>query len=159
MGKLGDSKPLSNIDKSLNDESPKVENVESSVQITSSKAKNRKKNVQTTGQLLKDLDLSGRGVTNQKLKDFVAQKNPKTNIQKTAVFLYYLQHIMSIEEITIDHIFTCYKNMGYRMPDNLHQNLSDICSSRYGYANRTDGKFSMTVRGDNYIEHDINNGE
>lgn len=159
MGKLEESKSMSKICNALNGESPKEENVEPSTQITSSKTKNRKKTVQITGQLLKDLDLSGKGTIDQSLKNFVAKKNPKTNIQKTTVFLYYLQHILNIEEITIDHIFTCYKNMGYRMPNNLPQNLNDVCGSRYGYANRTDGKLSMTVIGDNYIEHDINNEE
>lgn len=118
-------------------------------------SKTRKKSNQSTGQLLKDLDLSGRNGADCSLKDFIAEKNPTSNVQKTAAFVYYLENILKLDEITIDHVFTCYKTMGYRMPNNLQQNLTDTCSSRYGYISRKDGKFSMTVVGSNYIEFDI----
>lgn len=135
------------------------ENVDDVGQTSQVSAKTRKKTQQNTAQLLKDLDLSERNGAEKSLKDFVGEKNPSSNVQKTAVFVYYLEKIMNIEEITIDHIFTCYKTMGYRVPNNLPQNLTDTCSSRYGYISRKDGKYSMTVLGDNYIEFDINEGE
>ena len=133
-----------------------VEDVGQASQVAT---KARKKTQQNTAQLLKDLDLSERNGAEKSLKDFVGEKNPSSNVQKTAVFVYYLEKFMNVEEITIDHIFTCYKNMGYRVPNNLQQNLTDTCSSKYGYISRKDGKYSMTVLGDNYIEFDINEGE
>lgn len=118
--------------------------------------KSKKRTLQASGQLLKDLDLSGRNGTNKSLKEFIDEKKPSSNVQKTATFVYYLQNILNINEITIDHIFTCYKLMGFRIPNNLQQNLTDTCSSKYGYISRKDGKYTMTVMGNNYIEFDIN---
>lgn len=87
------------------------------------------------------------------------EKNPATNVHKTAAFIYYLQVILGIDGITIDHVFTCYKSMNYRIPNNLQQNLTDTSSSKYGYINRKDGKYSMTIIGTNFIEHDLPKGE
>ena len=126
---------------------------------TATPTKARKKAIQSTGQLLKDLDLSERNSAGTSLKDFVSEKNPSSNVQKTTVFVYYLQNMLNIEDITIDHIFTCYKTMGFRMPNNLQQNLTDTCSSKYGYVSRKNGKYTMTVVGNNYIEFDINKAD
>lgn len=132
------------------------EQPQATIEPTATLAKNRKKVAQSGGQLLKDLDLSERNGTGKSLKDFIAERNASSNVQKTAAFVYYLQNILNIEEITIDHIFTCYKSMGFRMPNNLQQNLTDTSSSRYGYISRKDGKYTMTVVGANYVEFDMN---
>lgn len=139
-------------------ERKEVEPQESSVLATPHKAKSRKKNGISNVQLIKDLDLSGTGSA-KSLKAFMEEKNPSTNVQKTTAFVYYLQNFLEIDEITIDHIFTCYKSMNYRIPNNLQQNLSDTSSSKYGYISRKDGKYSMTILGSNFIEHDLPKGE
>lgn len=105
-------------------------------------------------QLIKDLDLSGKGV-GQSLKDFVSEKKPSTNIERTAVFVYYMQNTLSIPEITMDHVFSCYKDIGVRFPQNLPQNLNDTASSRYGYIENDNGKYTMSIIGMNLIEHDL----
>ena len=122
------------------------------------KAKSRKKNGTSNIQLIKDLDLSGTDSI-KSLKDFMEEKKPASNVQKTTAFVYYLQNFLELEEITIDHIFTCYKSMNYRIPNNLQQYLSDTSSSKYGYINRKDGKYSLTIIGSNLIEHDLPKGE
>lgn len=132
------------------------EEAQSATEANVALAKSKKRVVQSSGQLLKDLDLSGRNSDGKSLKDFIAGKNVTSNVQKTTAFVYYLENILNIEEITIDHIFTCYKSMGFRMPNNLQQNLSDTSSSRYGYISRKGSKYTMTVVGTNYIEFDLN---
>lgn len=129
-----------------------------SILSVSHKNRSKKKNGTSSFQLLKDLDLSGASST-KSLKEFIEEKNPTTNIQKTTAFVYYLQTLLDVDEITSDHIFTCYKAMNYRIPNNLKQNLNDISSSRYGYIDRKDGKYTMTVIGSNLIEHDLPKGE
>lgn len=134
------------------------EEQEASNSTSTHKAKNRKKNGTGNIQLIKDLDLSGTDSI-KSLKDFMEEKKPVSNVQKTTAFVYYLQNLLELDEITIDHIFTCYKSMNYRIPNNLQQNLSDTSSSKYGYINRKDGKYSMTIFGSNLIEHDLPKGE
>jgi hypothetical protein len=81
-------------------------------------SKSRKKNNNKQPQLIKNLDLSG-GSINKSLRDFVAEKKPTTNIERTTVFVYYLQNTLQLTEITIDHIFSCYKDIGVRLPQNI----------------------------------------
>lgn len=144
-----------NIKNDINTAKKKDEKI-TTTEVAGANAKSKKKVPQSSGQLLKDLDLSEHNGAEKSLKDFIAEKNPGSNVQKTATFVYYLENMLKLQEITIDHIFTCYKLMGYRMPNNLQQNLADTCSSRYGYIGRKDGKFTMTVVGNNYIEFDMN---
>lgn len=129
---------------------------QSTNEVKAATTKTKKRTLPATGQLLTDLDLTARNGTQKSLKEFIDEKKPSSNVQKTATFVYYLQNILDIKEITIDHIFTCYKLMGFRIPNNLPQNLTDTCSSKYGYISRKDGKYTMTVLGNNYIEFDIN---
>lgn len=105
-------------------------------------------------QLIKDLDLSGKSV-GMSLKDSVSEKKPSTNIERTAVFVYYMQNTLNIQEITMDHVFSCYKDIGARLPQNLSQNLNDTASSRYGYIETDNGKYTMSIIGINLIDHDL----
>lgn len=158
IGKLN-CQCVSNTQNSIEDfDNSSMQNNESKStnEVKVSTSKSKKRTLQSSGQLLKDLDLSGRNGANKSLKEFIDEKKPSSNVQKTATFVYYLQNILNIKEITIDHIFTCYKLMSFRIPNNLPQNLADTCSSKYGYISRKDGKYAMTVMGNNYIEFDIN---
>ena len=133
----------------LSDET-KAEGEKASVQTS----KPKKKSNQRQPQLIKDLDLSGKGVI-KSLKDFVSEKKPATNIERTAVFIYYMQNILNLSEITVDHVFSCYKNIGVRLPQNLPQNLNDTASSRYGFIEVDNGKYTVSILGINLIEHDL----
>lgn len=115
--------------------------------------KTRKKIIKQP-QLLKGLDLSGNNA-GKSLKEFVSDKKPNTNIERTTVFVYYLQNILQSTEITIDHIFSCYKNIGVRLPQNMQQNLNDTASSKYGFIEVNNGKYTVSILGTNLVEHDL----
>ena len=51
-----------------------------------------KKASDTTGTLIKDLNLMNDGST-ESLRDFYAKYDVKTNLERTLVFVYYLQHV------------------------------------------------------------------
>lgn len=104
-------------------------------------------------QIVKDLNL--RPADKQTLQDFYNVKNPSGNIYSTAVMVYYLQNVLECAEITIDHIFTCYRELGIKIPGNLDQNLRDCASSKYGYIAFVEGKCSMSVQGINLVEQDL----
>ena len=117
-------------------------------------SKTKKKSAVKQPQLIKDLDLSGKNV-GKSLKEFVLEKEPSTNIERTTVFVYYLQNILGISEITADHVFSCYKDIGARFPQNLPQNLNDTASSRYGFIETNNGNYTMSIVGINLVEHDM----
>lgn len=113
-----------------------------------------KNNSNTELQLITDLDLNGTSY-NMSLKKFVEEKNPTSNLQRTTVFIYYLQMALGLKQITMNHIYTCYKAMDFECPNNLKQNLNDTCSSRYGYVSRKNGNYAITAIGKTFIENDL----
>lgn len=114
----------------------------------------KRKSVRIQPHLIKDLDL-GSNEDKNGLKEFYNEKSPKTTIEKSTVFIYYMEKIKGINDITIDHVFTCYKHVGERVPANLDQNLRHISSSKYGYIDKTNGISKMVVIGENFVEHDL----
>ena len=94
------------------------------------------------------------------MKDFVNEVKPTSNINTTAAIIYYLQQIYEYTgDINGDIIFTCWRELGTKIPNDLAGNLRDVCSSRYGYANVENGNYSITIRGINLIEHTILEGQ
>lgn len=122
---------------------------------TSTKPKAKKGASSTTGSLLKELNLMNEGSV-ESLRDFYARYEVKTNLERTLVFVYYLQHVRSISNIGIDHVFTCYRNIeGLKIPGHLKQNLLDT-SSKKGWLDTSNMEdIRVPVTGVNYIEHDL----
>lgn len=110
-------------------------------------------------QLIKDLDLSTTA-SRKGLKDFVNEVKPTSNINITTTIIYYMQQIYEYTgDINGDIIFTCWRELGTKIPNDLAGNLRDICSSKYGYANVESGNYSITTRGINLIEHTLLEGQ
>jgi len=107
-----------------------------------------------SGKLVNDLDLSGGGKT-ESLKEFFTKHNLKTNYERNLVFVYYLQHRLKTEDITIDHVFTCYRHVKVKVPNALQQSLWDT-SKHKGWIDTSSGEnITVTVSGMNYLEHDL----
>ena len=122
------------------------------------KTKTRRTSKPKQFQLVKDLDLSTTG-TRKGLKDYIGDLKPTSNINISTSIIYYLQNIYQYEgDINGDIIFTCWRELGKKMPNDLAGNLRDICSSKYGYANVENGNYSITTRGINLIEHTLKEG-
>jgi hypothetical protein len=127
---------------------------------TTAKKSSKKKSKQNKkgSRILKissDLDLSG-GKKGQSLRDFFSQYAPSSNLERNLVFVYYLKQVAGIEQITIDHVFTCYRNIkGVKVPGHLEQSLIDT-SGRKGWINTASfDDIKLNVLGINYLEHDM----
>jgi len=118
-----------------------------------SKAKKAKKSAKTVGyEIVKDLTL---GADGQKaaLKAFFADKRPTTNYERNTVFVYYLSKIKETGPIGINHIYTCYKEVGQRTPS-LSTSLSE--TSQKGWLDTSSMyNIQLTVRGEDFVEHDL----
>lgn len=119
---------------------------------TSKKSK-KKTSSKDTYQINKDLNLSPKD--KKTLKEFVDEKKPKSNIEFNVVAVYYLEKIIGKEEISIDDVYTCYKNVNKKVPAALKQSLTDTSSSKYGYISVTNCFYSIPVAGENFIEFDL----
>lgn len=118
------------------------------------KPQNQKKNnTLNQPQQIKDLNL--RPSDKKTIKEFFEEKLPKGNIENSAVMVYYLEHILDIQDITPNHIFTCYRELNLKIPAVLNQNLRDCASNRYGYIDFTNNLLKTSVRGINFVEQDL----
>lgn len=104
-------------------------------------------------QLNKSLNLRASG--KETLAEFCSKNNVKSNIEFNTLIVYYLQHILNLDQISINEVYTCYKEIGRKIPGNLKQSLSDTNSSKYGYLNTSNGYFTVSVAGENLVEFDL----
>lgn len=103
---------------------------------------------------LNSLDLSGtKG--GESLKTFYARYNHKTNYERNLIFVYYLQYVEKIDNITLDHVFTCYRNVGQKIPIAIEQSLRDTSKDK-GWVDITSiDDIKVPVAGMNHIVHDM----
>lgn len=104
-------------------------------------------------QMNKDLDLCPKG--KKSFRNFYEEKQPTTNIEFNVVAVYYMEKILSKEEITIGDVYTCYKNVDRKVPSALKQSLTDTSSSRYGYITTINNCYTIPVVGENFVEYDL----
>lgn len=127
---------------------------ENTVDSNSIGKRNKRRNVSKDNfQINKDLNLSPRET--QSLKDFVEEKQPKSNIEFNVVAIYYLERILKKTDISIDDIYACYKNVNKKVPAALKQSLTDTSSSKYGYISVSNNCFSIPVAGENFVEFEL----
>lgn len=103
---------------------------------------------------IKELDLTPKGKTS--LRDFVAEKQPKTQHDKNVVSVYYLVHELEIKEpITVDHVYTCYRDMNWPVPSNPGNSLA-LTASRKRYLDTSDlDNIKVAPAGLNRVEHGL----
>ena len=143
------AKPEKKINPALEPESPPgpPEQPELEVSIESEPAK-------PTYRFLEDLPLTageGRG----SLVEFMDLKFPITNEERNLVFLYYMQHILKIKPITVDHVYTCYRAAKIRVPLNLESSLETTVNQRRWIKKTKTGRLSVTPSGKLYVEKQL----
>ncbi len=88
----------------------------------------------------------------QLLKEFLISKNPQSNIERTLLFVYFLNK-QGLTAITMKHIAACYELCEITAPKNLQQNLRDNCSARYQYLKNVQNSYYVTPKGFEFCEN------
>ena len=72
-----------------------------------------------------------------------------------AVSVYYLKNILNLEEVTLNHVYTCYKEVGKKPTDHFKQSFRDT-KTKKGYI-EFDDNWNLTIphRGISFVEHDL----
>lgn len=110
------------------------------------------KSTKPESHLVRDLNLNPEGKPS--LKDFYASYQPTTNMKRNLVFVYYLERVLSLDNIDINHVHTCYKEAGFKIP-RIYQSLCDT-NNTHGWVDTTNMKsLKVSQLGENYIEHDM----
>ena len=123
---------------------------------TTTKSKTSKSKVavkpKSTGTLLTSLNLRASG--KKSLKDFIADYK-KPSSEEKILYVYYLTNELNESNIGLDHIYTCIKEIGDKVPAYLKQTVTNV-KNRKGWldtSNYDDLKY--TVQGMNHVEHDL----
>lgn len=117
------------------------------------KAKSSSKKQKTTLSIVKNLNLSPKG--KKAFKDFIEEKQPKSDQEKCTVSVYHMQHNLELTNISVNHIFTSYKISKWRVPSGLDNTLK-VTASQKGWLDTSDGNnIKTTTLGENLVEHDL----
>ena len=85
--------------------------------------------------------------------------NHKSNFERNLIFTYYLKQVIGVDKVNLDHIFTCYRNVGQKIPKALEQSMRDTAKDR-GWVDIDDlESIDVPVGGINHIEHDMAKAE
>ncbi|KPF58479.1 hypothetical protein D621_05610 [beta proteobacterium AAP51] len=88
------------------------------------------------------------------LKDFFAEKAPKTDGDQTIVVMYYMQHMMSMTGMGYGHIRTAFRDVSKPLPADLRSTVRHL-KSRKAYVTGEPDSFQVTTQGENFVEHDM----
>jgi hypothetical protein len=99
---------------------------------------------------LNDLDLTKAPV---QLADFVQEKNPDGDMDKYAVIAAWFKQHLNTEEITIDHIFTAYKALGWQaqLPDNPSQMFRNLKNNKNWFDSSKRGTYKINWNGESAV--------
>jgi hypothetical protein len=103
--------------------------------------------------LVKSLDLMPEG--KETLKVFVNGKNPQNQMEHIAVYIYYLKAVLEEQKVGFDHVFTCFKETGERMPLDLPQTCRNAASSKGWIDTAEPDDLKITTKGVNFVEKEL----
>jgi hypothetical protein len=89
------------------------------------------------------------------LIEFMDAKFPITNEERNLVFLHYLQYTLNVKEITIDHIYTCYRAAKIRAPLNIGNSVQVTANQQHWIKINKNGYLSLTPAGKQYVEQNL----
>lgn len=102
--------------------------------------------------VLTDLNLRPKGKTS--LKDFAAKYVIKSGEELSLLVVYYLKEELK-ETVTQNHIYSCFKELGKKVPQHFKQTHTNNKNSK-NWINVDDwNDIKFTVPGMNHMEHDI----
>lgn len=102
---------------------------------------------------LRGYDMTPKGGVS--FKDFVAEKQPNTNHDRNVVAAYYLKEVRGEARVTLDHVYSCYKEQGWREPVHFANNLA-LTAHRKGYLDTSNmDDIDLTPRGRNRVEQEL----
>ena len=115
-------------------------------------AKPRRKGSRQT-KVIKDLDLRPKG--KKSLADFVKEKSPDSNHDKHAVALYYLSNIAGISPVTIDHVFTVWREVGWKLPPEFATSMRLSATKKRFFDTGDSDNLRLLNPGVNRVEQDL----
>jgi len=111
-----------------------------------------KKKSKAIPKLIKSLSFNPNGKKSG--KSFAEEKKPTNAKEKGVVAAYYCRDVLEVDAVTIDHVFSFFKAVGWPIPADLLNTLQQAGSA--GWLDTADSQnIVITAMGDNLIEHTL----
>lgn len=136
-------------DKYSTEQLPKTDKIDEREKPARKKRKSTSKSRQSPS-IVKELDLSPKG--KKSFQDFVEEKQPSSNSEKCTVAVYYLHHELGIENITINQVFTCYRDVKKWKPGDVYDYLAKTASNKGWLDTSNMEDISITPQGEHFVE-------
>jgi hypothetical protein len=91
----------------------------------------------------------------QSLLDFAGEKNPKNKYEQNLLAVYYLEHILGLQDITTDHVRAAYKECNWREPTSLLHSLQNTASQKSWIITRHMHDIRTTPAGTTTVEQEM----
>ena len=92
---------------------------------------------------------------NLSLHEFHAGRHPRNAFENNTFFVYYIQKVLRMTEITANHIYTCYQHLNISPSNAFRQSLIDT-SHKKGYLDTSNMQnIILTIKGENFIERQL----
>ena len=88
------------------------------------------------------------------LKDFYQKYKTKSNLEKNLIFAYYLQEELQEPNISMNHIFSCYRHLNIKLPS-FPQTLVDTKAAKSRIETADMANLRITTVGINFLEHEM----
>lgn len=116
--------------------------------ITSSMPKNKRARRRTTPEIIPDLDLTS---GSSSLKSFCEKKNPDNDTLKYLVIAIWLRDNRDLKEVSINHVYTCYRLMGWSNPEDFGRVFQNAKPKGYFTKGSSKGSWAITHIGENRV--------
>jgi hypothetical protein len=93
--------------------------------------------------------------------EFVAQKDPKSDMQKYLCAAFWLKTCKSVNEVSIDHMYTAYKVMGWALPTVPVQPMRELAATRDKRFSKgaEKGHYAINHVGEGFVTTKMGNGQ
>lgn len=90
----------------------------------------------------------------QSAVQFGGEKSPGNVIQKSVVAAYYLRHVIELEKVTVEGVFTFFKTLSWPVPTDLKNTLQQ--AGTQGFLDTSNNQdIKLTSLGENLVEHGL----
>ena len=103
--------------------------------------------------LSKNLNLRPSGKPS--FKEFAESKQPGTNLARCVVSVYYLKNVLDHEHVTVNDVYTCFKDRGWRVPADLRNTLQSAASHKAWLDTSDIENIQLVPGGENLVEYDL----
>ncbi len=132
----------------------KTNHVATTVSQESNKTKPRRTGSSESYEIDRELNLRG-DKSIPSFKTFFAEKQPKGAQEFNTVAVYYLQKTIGLENISLNHVYTCYNEASKKPPVAFKQSFTDTKNKKGWVEFTTTGSLHMPHRGVMFVEHDL----